>query len=110
MSLTGICGRCRLSGRRVCRANRSRVRLALALENGDCSQEENAGCDGHEDDGVAVGGLGFGWSSSGVITALGAALGVGRDGEQGEEEQRCQTGAFHFAVLIICLWPTVRFF
>ncbi len=47
------------------------------LEEGYCSCKEGPGSDGHEEDGVAVGCLGFGWGRGGVIEALGAALRVG---------------------------------
>jgi hypothetical protein len=57
------------------------------LEEGYCSREEGSGGDGHEEDGVAVGCLGFGWGGGGVVEALGAALrmGLGRGGEEDYE-------------------------
>jgi len=55
--------------------------LAGAAEEEEGSDEEPAGRDGHQDDGVAIGGLGFGWCGGGVVLALRAALCVERRGE-----------------------------
>jgi hypothetical protein len=59
----------------------------MALEEGYRSCEEAAGSDGHEEDGVAVGCLGFRRGGGGVVEALGAALrmGLGRGGEEDYE-------------------------
>jgi len=60
--------------------------LAVAFEQGDGSEEEDAGGEGEQDDGVAIGGLGFGRGGGGVVAALGAALRVGWRGEKKQEE------------------------
>ena len=75
--------------------------LTLSPEEGECAQEDDAGGDSHEDDGVAVCGLGFGWCGGGAVAALGAALRVGLRGDEGEEEDGCEREAFHVALLII---------
>jgi hypothetical protein len=69
--------------------------LALALEDCDRAEEEDAGGDGHKDNGVAVSGLGLGWCGCCVVTALGAALRVGWKSEHREEEQGSESDAFH---------------
>ena len=53
----------------------------MAFEEGDRAYEEAAGGDSHQDDGVAIGGLGFGWCGGSVVLALRAALCVERRGE-----------------------------
>lgn len=58
-------------------------RLALALEDGYGRDEETAGADGKQEDGVTIGALGGGWGGGGVVAALGAALSVG--GERSEK-------------------------
>jgi hypothetical protein len=50
---------------------------AVASEKGEGGDEEASCGEGEEEDGVAVGSLGCGWSGGGVVEALGAALGVG---------------------------------
>jgi hypothetical protein len=61
----------------------------MAFEESEGGYEE-AGCgEGQQDDGVAIGGLGFWWGGGGVVLALGAALGVGwgwGQDECGEED------------------------
>jgi predicted dienelactone hydrolase len=65
--------------------------LAVVLEDGQASYEEGSGGDGHEEDGVTVGCLGFGWGGGGVVETLGAALRVGwRCGGEGYEDEGCQ--------------------
>lgn len=51
--------------------------LALASEDGDGHEEEAGGAEGEQEDGVTVGALGGGWGCGGIISALGAALGMG---------------------------------
>jgi hypothetical protein len=48
--------------------------LAMAFEEDEGSYEEAAGSESHQNDGVAVGCLGFRWSGGGVVLALRAAL------------------------------------
>lgn len=49
----------------------------MTLEESEGGDEEASCGEGEQDDGVTVGGLRFGWSSGGVVEALGTALGVG---------------------------------
>jgi len=54
--------------------------LAVALEESKGGDEEASCSEGEQDDGVAVGSLGFWRGCGGVVQALGAALGMGWDG------------------------------
>jgi hypothetical protein len=60
----------------------------LAFEQGYGAEEEAGGCENHENDRVAIGGLCSGWSGGGVVAALGASLrvGEGRDGKDHGDE------------------------
>ena len=60
----------------------------MAFEESKGADEEAAGREGEEDDGVTVGCLGPGCSGGGVVLALSAALGVKERRQQGVEEQR----------------------
>lgn len=46
----------------------------MAFEDDEGAEKEAASGDGHEDDGVAIGGLSFGWGGGCVVLALRAAL------------------------------------
>ena len=61
---------------------------ARSTEEEKGAEEEDSGGDGHQDYGVAIGGLGFWWGGRGVVLALSASLGVSgiRDCEEGCEE------------------------
>lgn len=50
---------------------------ALTLEKDEGGEEDGSCGAYHQDDGVAVCGLGGGWGGGCVISALGAALGMG---------------------------------
>ena len=65
--------------------------LAGTAEESYGGEEEGASGYDHEDDCVAVGSLGGGWSGGGVVAALGAALRSKRRGQQsGEEQDQCE--------------------
>jgi len=49
--------------------------LAEAAKKEDSGGKEGGSGEGHEEDGVAVGGLGAGWGLAEVVLALRAALG-----------------------------------
>ena len=59
----------------------------MALEESKGSDEEASSGEGEEDDGATIGSLGCGGSGGGVVEALGAALGVGRDGDKEDQGQ-----------------------
>ena len=72
--------------------------LAVAFEESKGSDEEASCSEGEQDDGMAVGGLGFWWGCGGVVQALGAALSMGegwtkqrqsnqKHGEDGKKER-----------------------
>lgn len=48
----------------------------MASEEKEGAEEDTAGSCGQQNDGVAIGGLGFRWGCGGIILALGATLGV----------------------------------
>ena len=60
----------------------------MTFEDGEGGDEEASSGEGQEDDGATVGSLGCGWCGSGVVEALGAALGVScwSEGKDGCEE------------------------
>jgi hypothetical protein len=57
-----------------------RGRSALPFKQNKGCDEEATSDTRHEDNGVAVGAAGGGWSGGGVVAALGAALGEGWGG------------------------------
>jgi hypothetical protein len=67
---------------------RPNVGLLISSKEKDTADEERRGEAAQEVDGVAVGGLDLGWCGSGVVKALCAALGVGGDGWDEEEQQQ----------------------
>jgi hypothetical protein len=79
----------------------------VALEEGEGGYEETTCCEGEEDDGAPVGGLGFWRSRGGVVEALGAALGVGRGGTEAQrgEDDDCGEKASGDCGLFACGRP-----
>jgi len=63
----------------------------VPAKKGHSSDEDTSSREGEEGDGVAVGALGCGGSGGGVVSALGAALGVELVGSQ-EAESESETG------------------
>jgi hypothetical protein len=61
----------------------------MAFEESDSNYEETASGESHQNDRMTIGCLGSWWCSRGVVLALGAALGVGGDGQ---EEHGCEQG------------------
>src|ERR1700741_2300785 len=72
---------------------------ARSAQEEDCAQEETSGGDGHENNGVAVSGLGF-WRRCGcVVLTLRASLcvsGIGDCEESCEECDLCEATGFHW--------------
>ena len=68
----------------------------MPFEKDEGCDKEAAGSYGHQNDGVAVGALGGGWSGGGVVAALGAALSAGWKGTEGCEEQARQRQLLHW--------------
>ena len=64
------------------------MRLAEAAEEEDSGGEEGGSGEGHEEDGVAVGGLGAGWGLAEIVLALGAALGSDGCGAEERESEK----------------------
>ena len=65
------------------------MNLARAAQEKDCAEEEASGGDGHQDYGVAVGGLSFWRGCGGVVLALRASLRMGRVRDCEESCEEC---------------------